>query len=258
MNTPEFEKNAAELKELIRSLGLLTQYVQPEDANNAKDFGKLIHAHMDTFKAFMVRSLGPDFTFLIPLVNRVLSSTFITHPASVTKHHNFLFGLSQHTREVIQFAQALIWEDMESDEQERSTNCAIVAIAGLFHDLMKTSDYLVAYDTSSIVVDVGNMRLVEALNKCMKIEYSPYANEIHHVAGGAIAFAQAWGNEYSERTMPEFARAVTHVLLSHHQLKEWGSPVSPRSKAAWALHLGDMASVNISAQKFLREEKKNE
>lgn len=253
MTTPEADKNARELQRLIEQLKLLGDYVMPEDMNNARDFGKLIHAHMDTFREFMIRGLGPDFTFLIPLVDQLLSGVFITHPASIRKHHNYLFGLGQHTKQVIQFAQALIYEDEESDEETRSTDCAIVAIAGLFHDVMKTSDYLVTYDTGSIVIDVGSMRLVDAINKSMKIEYSPYSKEIHHVAGGAIAFTQAWGSLYSDETRPEFARAVTHVLLSHHQLKEWGSPVSPRSKAAWAFHLGDMASVNISAQKFLRE-----
>jgi 23S rRNA maturation-related 3'-5' exoribonuclease YhaM len=38
---------------------------------------------------------------------------------------------------------------------------------------------------------------------------------------------------------------ITHNILSHHGMREWGSPVAPATKEAWILHLCDNMSARL-------------
>lgn len=35
---------------------------------------------------------------------------------------------------------------------------------------------------------------------------------------------------------------ILHCILAHHCEKEWGSPVKPKTKEAWIVHLADQTS----------------
>lgn len=38
---------------------------------------------------------------------------------------------------------------------------------------------------------------------------------------------------------------LIHIIASHHNLKDWGSPVKPNSKEAWIIHFADSISDKI-------------
>ncbi len=39
--------------------------------------------------------------------------------------------------------------------------------------------------------------------------------------------------------------SILHIIASHHNLKEWGSPVKPNSIEAWIIHYADNISGKI-------------
>jgi len=44
---------------------------------------------------------------------------------------------------------------------------------------------------------------------------------------------------------PEMHDEVLHAILAHHNLREWGSPISPATRTAWLLHLCDSISARM-------------
>jgi len=38
---------------------------------------------------------------------------------------------------------------------------------------------------------------------------------------------------------------ILHIIASHHNLKEWGSPIQPNSIEAWIIHYAENISAKI-------------
>lgn len=132
------------------------------------------------------------------------------------RHHYGDHGLIIHTAEVVALCLA----------NNELLNCNIdiqkLKCAALYHDFGKIFDYQ----------KVDNV-WKEAKHK----------HEIHHVSRSAIVW-----NENAKKCGfdQEFIDDVLHAILSHHGLKEWGSPVSPKTKLAWMLHLCDSISARMN------------
>jgi 23S rRNA maturation-related 3'-5' exoribonuclease YhaM len=67
---------------------------------------------------------------------------------------------------------------------------------------------------------------------------------IHHISRSAITWNRACA--FHEFDYGKYADSVTHNILSHHGQREWGSPVMPKTKAAWLLHLCDGISARMN------------
>lgn len=75
--------------------------------------------------------------------------------------------------------------------------------------------------------------------------FHTYTREsIHHISRSALI----WSHAVVEH--PEFSDkyhdVVLHNILSHHGSREWGSPVAPKTQAAWLLHLCDGISARMN------------
>ena len=152
-----------------------------------------------------------------PLADEVLGCPhFRTWPASATpgRHHGREGGLLRHTREVAELALATL-EVLGAEYAEKR----LVFLAALFHDFAKTRTYVRA--------EGGGWAK------------GPEDKAVGHVVGSAMM----WDLLARESHFPDDERMrVLHLILAHHGRKEWGSPVEPADRLAWALHLADMAS----------------
>lgn len=162
-------------------------------------------------------------------------------PASPNKHHCWLGGLLDHTYEVLVGAMALIALAPETNDNRSGTATwvrLVTALGAVLHDLGKTQTYMIT--EQRIRVDAP-LLLRDVEVKCERQE--------SHFTHGHLSISHAmW---FSHDVFGQLRDAVGHVILAHHQLRNWGSPISPRSPAAWAVHLADMASVNITEQSYL-------
>lgn len=136
------------------------------------------------------------------------------------QHHYGKGGLCQHTYEVVQLCLTT------NETLNYNLDPVEIYLSALFHDCGKMWDY-------------------EPINEdYTKWQGTDHKRLIHHISRSAITWNHACAfhafryGKYSDR--------VTHNILSHHGLREWGSPVMPKTKAAWLLHLCDGISARMN------------
>ena len=131
-------------------------------------------------------------------------------------HHFGEGGLIQHTREVVELGLHSI---------AMLDNCKYVDqseyfLAALFHDTGKMYDYEEGTWAST-----------------------PHKRLIHHIPRSALIWHDICGkNEIYE----VYHDRVLHAILAHHGTREAGSPVAPKSRVAWLLHLSDAMSARMN------------
>lgn len=136
------------------------------------------------------------------------------------KHHYGKHGLLTHTSEVIKisFAVADTLNIKDVSPQE-------IFLSALYHDIGKMYDYAPANSEKTEWVETEHKR------------------KIHHISRSAIEWTRAI-DRYPEHF--NLFEPVLHNILSHHGLREWGSPVAPKSKGAYLLHLSDNMSARMN------------
>lgn len=135
------------------------------------------------------------------------------------QHHYGDGGLLQHTFEVIELC---ITNNNLLRDFNHNLNAKDLFLAALFHDIGKTWDYI-------------------CINNIW--QYAPHKRIIHHISRSAIIWsAVAEKHGYN----PVNTENVLHAILGHHGLREYGSPVTPKTKIAFLLHLCDSISARMA------------
>jgi 3'-5' exoribonuclease len=147
-------------------------------------------------------------------------------------HHYGNGGLAQHTREVVEIAlQSNQYFALLGKEEPREY---IIFLAALFHDIGKLRDYQ---------PKDGNLCITEN-TEWEKNE--KHKSQIHHITQSGIFWSKAVDKVRERYTISEQLHdEVLHAILAHHGLREWGSPVEPKTRAAWILHLSDQMSARV-------------
>lgn len=141
-------------------------------------------------------------------------------PAAKGHHHVYPGGLLVHTAEVLKYALALCPEEED-----------VLIPAAILHDVEKVSEY--AWDKTE--------------DGTIVVKDLPFRHNFGHVVGSVtwIYRTNNWLANHGLRRVDE----VIHAMLAHHGRLEWGSPVTPQTRAAWALHLADMMSAQAGEGK---------
>jgi 3'-5' exoribonuclease len=149
----------------------------------------------------------------------------------IDQHHYGKHGLVVHTAEV---ARLCISNNEYLGNKLDNTE---LFLSALFHDCGKMWDYA-PHSFENEVPDYGNWIS------------TPHKRTIHHISRSAIEWNLA---SYSKETCERYAyisedllNAVTHNILAHHGQRAWGSPVAPKTGAAWMLHLCDGISARMN------------
>lgn len=136
------------------------------------------------------------------------------------KHHFGSGGLAQHTFEVI----TLCLNNAETVGVTGDIELQTLFLAALYHDAGKMSDY-------------------EKDPATNEWRYALHHSRVHHLVKSAIIWSKV-ADQYEIDY--EMNNEVTHCIVSHHGCREWGSPVSPKTKLAWILHLSDSISARVN------------
>jgi len=153
--------------------------------------------------------------------------------ASPGTHHYGIGGLANHTLEV---AELCLLNNQYFKGTDKFTDERVLFLAAIFHDAGKIFDY------NAIVGDEEKDKNLSNWHK----------THIHHITKSAIIWDRACNN-----IIPKFMikhkwlthklkAEIMHAILAHHQLREYGSPVTPKTKLAWMLHLCDSISARIT------------
>ena len=148
---------------------------------------------------------------MIGEVAEKLYPAYAQYPAATSIHHAFRGGLLNHTYPMLHMLEGIA---SYMPYPVRVDHCAL---AILFHDYGKVKTY--TYDGES----------------------QPESSLLGHIYISAVALQK----ELERREVPTAeVERIVHIVLSHHGMKEWGSPVLPCSQEAMLVHMLD----NLSAK----------
>lgn len=91
---------------------------------------------------------------------------------------------------------------------------------------------------AALFYDAGKMWDYELCSNGHQWRCTEHKRRVHHLNRSVIV----WNSVAGQR---DDCDLVTHAILAHHQLPEWGSPVQPQTRMAWMLHLCDCMSARI-------------
>jgi len=137
---------------------------------------------------------------------------FFDAPCAIVYHHNYIGGLLEHTVQTCRIALSIadiLKEDLDID-----------------------TDVLVA---GAILHDIGKINCYK--HKDGKIEATTILNEQDHIINGIKILSQNFSHDKLDE--------IIHIIASHHNLKEWGSPIQPNSNEAWIIHFSENLSSKI-------------
>lgn len=177
----------------------------------------------------------------------------LTWPASLSHHHAYEGGLLAHTVEVCDIALGMSSLTCNQGLTKPWAKHDILIAAALWHDVMKTEEYVVA-DWSG--VKQSHLDKTRHLTKmCDTHNFDVWIKDEarvkmfghhEHIIAGAMHFQM---RAYINNVHTDTIDAVTHCILAHHGRKEWGSPVEPQTIEALILHQADLLSARYGATK---------
>ncbi len=189
------------------------------EPNNSSDF--MLHAPI---KEDDMRSELNDYILMItnPVWNRLVrklfaasQEQFLQFPAAKSNHHAFAGGLAFHSLSIARLA-------VQVANQYPQVNKELLLAGALLHDLGKVIE----------------------LSGPVATQYTLEGNLIGHIVliDEQIVLA---ANELHFDIHSEDLVLLRHVILSHHGLMEYGSPIRPATMVAEVLHHLDELDANI-------------
>lgn len=149
------------------------------------------------------------------------------------QHHYGDHGLLIHTKEVVSTCLK-----MQSFYPQYNIDRAELFLAALYHDAGKTYDY----------------EQVDNMYRTAKVwQGTEHKRKIHHISRSAIIWTKnvaklpdsGDGFDGINKWKQKYEDPVLHAILAHHGQRQWGSPVAPKSRVAWLLHLCDGISARL-------------
>lgn len=148
-------------------------------------------------------------------------------------HHYGKGQLAQHTLEVVELA-------MRNNEYFKTLGKGVddrlVYLAAVFHDAGKMFDYAPKEEC-----DLATWETTISYDNW---ESTDHKLKIYHISRSGLIWSKAF-DKLGSFLPPEAHDQVLHAILAHHGQKEWGSPVTPKTRLAWLIHLADNTSARM-------------
>jgi len=171
--------------------------------------------------AHVIRSRGADFGCDPRLLHYLDDNRFLSWSGSGTPdhHHYGTGGLVQHTCEVLTISlESARLVGLNFAENAKQA----IVYASLYHDIGKLWSY--------------------ELDVLGRWAYSRTNKEQGHIARSY----HEWMKDSAGVLSDYMIEHVAHAILAHHGFKDWGSPVTPKTRLAWLIHSADYMSANLS------------
>lgn len=162
---------------------------------------------------------NPHWNRIVRFLLTKYQKEFFDYPAAKRNHHAFASGLAYHTTTMLRLGKAIVKEYPE-------LNASLLYAGIILHDLGKVLELSGAMTTEYTLVGnlVGHLVLVdeEITKACIQLKIDDSAEDVV---------------------------ILRHMVLAHHGLLEYGSPVRPRIMEAEILHQID--NLDASMQMML-------
>ncbi|MBD3280406.1 HD domain-containing protein [Candidatus Dojkabacteria bacterium] len=155
------------------------------------------------------------------------------NPAAKSVHHHYVGGLLEHVVEMLKISESVVSLYEEADKD--------LVIAGC------------------ILHDIGKIR--ELYIDGFQIDYTPEGKLVGHIPLGVKILNELLlsnGNKGSEVLDEQTRLKLEHIILSHHYVLEFGSPVTPKTIEAMIVSkIDDLSSKVRLVQKILYNNREN-
>lgn len=170
----------------------------------------------DEFGAMLFEITNPNWQRLVRHLMQKHQAEFFSFPAAKTNHHAFSGGLAYHTLSMLHLAKTIAAQYPQIDE-------ALLYAGVILHDLGKTLE----------------------LSGPISTEYTVRGNLIGHIVLVDEEIVRAC-DTLNIDVNAEDMLLLRHVILAHHGLMEYGSPVRPQVLEAEVLHQIDELDASIT------------
>ena len=181
--------------------------VIPTAEADPKDMWKEINAIIGKMENLNLKKLCHN----IYLENK---EKLLTHPASVSLHHNYRSGLLEHILSMVRLAKHL------SPHYQLDTDLVLTGI--LLHNIGKLQEIESNYEAS----------------------FSEKGNLIGHIVIGIEIVREA--TKKIKKFPENLLLKVEHIILAHQGKYEWQSPKKPAFKEALIVHLIDLVDAQMN------------
>lgn len=209
----ELYQNMPQVK--IMSLRL----TQPGEPNDPSQFMEKAPVQKDEMKEEFQRYLfditNGKWHRIVRHILGKYQTEFFDHPAAKRNHHAFSGGLAYHTLTMLRLAKGIC-------EQYPELNPSLLYAGIILHDLGKVNE----------------------LSGPVSTEYTLEGNLIGHIVMADEEITKAC-QELNISESDEEVIVLKHVVLAHHGLLEYGSPVRPKILEAEVLHHIDNLDASI-------------
>lgn len=170
----------------------------------------------DEFGAMLFEITNPNWQRLVRHLMQKHQAEFFSFPAAKTNHHAFSGGLAYHTLSMLRLAKTIAAQYPQIDE-------ALLYAGVILHDLGKTLE----------------------LSGPVSTEYTVRGNLIGHIVLVDEEIVRACDTLKIDVNAEDML-LFRHVILAHHGLMEYGSPVRPQVLEAEVLHQIDELDASIT------------
>ncbi|AKG33800.1 3'-5' exoribonuclease YhaM family protein [Paenibacillus durus] len=161
-----------------------------------------------TIKQAMGSISDPEIRTIVAYCVGKVEEKLMHYPAAKTHHHAYFAGLAYHMARMLEIGDFLC-------KQRPFLNPDLLKAGIILHDIAKPEE---------MIAELGIVS-----------DYSVQGKLLGH-----IAMASSWITEAAIRSNIDLSSpkvlGLQHLVLSHHNLGEWGSPVQPQTAEAVALH----------------------
>ena len=196
----------------VLALGVASEYEMNDFvATSKRDLDEM----WEEFKGFLGEIENEDIKKLMKNLfsNKEVSDKFKTHPAAEKVHHAFQGGLIEHVLEMLDLAKVMLKHYPEANKD-------IVYAGIIFHDMGK---------------------IEELDNLGVRFERTLKGNLLGHIMQSYEMLI-----EYAPEDFPEdLLIKIKHIILSHHGVLEYGSPVLPMTIEASIVSEVDVTSSKV-------------
>jgi len=142
---------------------------------------------------------------------------YTTAPAARTIHHNCVGGLLEHTLEVIAICRKLV------ELYPQQIQLDLLLTGAILHDIGKIEEYR---------------------QDSISFDFTDRGKLVGHISIGKEMFDRKLAalSDFP----PDLKLELEHMMLTHHGMREWGSPEVPKTIHAFALFHADLVSARMN------------
>ena len=172
---------------------------------------------LHTIKLTMNEITEPQVRSIVQYCVSKVEEKLMHYPAAKTYHHAYYAGLAYHIVRMLEIGDFIC-------KQRPFLNPDLITAGIILHDIAKPEEM-----TAQL---------------CSVTDYSNQGKLIGHIALASNWIVEA-AIENGIALESEVVLGLQHLVLSHHNLGEWGSPVQPQTAEAVALHHIDLLDAKM-------------